>query len=112
MEKFESGEIILISFPYSDLTGTKTRPSLVLLDCGDMDVVVASITSKEARGDFDLPLHGWQQAGLAVPSVVRLNKLFTTSKRSVVRRMGVLIDRDKNRVGEVLQKYVSSFLTA
>lgn len=39
------GEIVLLSFPFADATGTRRRPALVLLDTGDEDLVVARITS-------------------------------------------------------------------
>lgn len=39
------GKIILVPFPFTDLTATKLRPALVLLE-GEQDVVVAFISSK------------------------------------------------------------------
>ncbi len=47
MNNYDSEEIILIEFVFSDIQQTKRRPGLVLLDTGDEDIMVAKITSKE-----------------------------------------------------------------
>ena len=40
------GDIILIPFPYSDLSKSKRRPALVVADVGRGDYVLSQITSK------------------------------------------------------------------
>ncbi len=44
MNNYQSGEIILIQFVFSDTQQMKRRPGLVLLDTGDQDIMVAKIT--------------------------------------------------------------------
>ena len=66
------------------------RPALVLLDAGDDDIVVARITSQEIRDEFDIEIHEWEAAGLALPSLVRVHKLATLDKRLVRHRLGAL----------------------
>jgi mRNA interferase MazF len=39
MVTHRGGEVVLIAFPYSDATGAKQRPALVLTDAGDADVI-------------------------------------------------------------------------
>lgn len=87
---YRRGEVVLVSFPFSDTIGREKRPGLVMLDTGDSDVVVARITSHTTRSEFDVTVEDWPVAGLLLPSVVRLNKLVTLEKRLVERRLGAL----------------------
>ncbi len=96
------GEVVLLTFPFTDASGAKRRPALVLLDAGDEDVVVARITSSPALSEFDVRLQGWQDAGLLLPSTVRLHKLATLEKRLVTRTLGALSADDRAAVTEVL----------
>ncbi|MGQ9631706.1 MAG: type II toxin-antitoxin system PemK/MazF family toxin [bacterium] len=87
MKSYRPGEIILVSFPFVNATSAKRRPALVLLDTGDEDIVVARVTSQPVRPPFDVELMEWQQAGLMLPSVVRVHKVATLEKRLVERRL-------------------------
>ena len=75
-------------------TGAKRRPTLVLLDTGDADMIVAPITSRAGRSAFDVALSDWQQAGLLIASVVRVHKPTTAEKRLVERTLGALTASD------------------
>lgn len=46
MIEFHFGEVVIISFPFSDSSETKKRPALILKDTNDGDVIVNRITSK------------------------------------------------------------------
>ena len=109
MGTFRSGELVLLSFPYSDVQGVRRRPALVLLDTGDEDIIVAKVTSQMARSPFDVELAGWQQAGLLLPSAVRLDKLATLAKRLVERSLGNLNHSDWESVRSAVQRLWSDF---
>lgn len=79
-ERYQSGEVVLLSFPFSDAIGIRRRPALVVLDTGDKDIVVARVTSQSSRTLFDLEIREWQEAGLLLPSIARLDKLATLEK--------------------------------
>ncbi|PIG93025.1 type II toxin-antitoxin system PemK/MazF family toxin [Gloeocapsopsis sp. IPPAS B-1203] len=98
MQSYESRDIILLSFPFANATELKRRPALVLLDTGDEDIIVARITSQITQGMFDVELLDWQQSGLRLASVVRVNKIATLEKRLVERRLGILTLEDWRRV--------------
>ncbi len=66
-----------LNFPFSNLTGSKRRPALVLLNTGDDDIVLARIASQPQQTKFDVDLKEWLAAGLDLPSIVRLDKLAT-----------------------------------
>ncbi len=104
MDNFNTGEVVLMSFPFSGFSGARRRPALVLLDTGDDDIVVARITSQAVRDTFDIELLEWREAGLLLPSVVRLHKLATLEKSLVERRLGSLMTGDWDRVSESLKR--------
>lgn len=104
MSNFNTGEVVLMLFPFSGLSGARRRPALVLIDTGDEDIVVARITSQTVRDTFDVELMEWREAGLLLPSVVRLHKLATLEKNLVERRLGSLMAGDWAMVSESLRK--------
>ena len=91
---YEPGDVLLLSFPFSNATGSRRRPALVLLNTGDDDLVVARITSQPQQTDYDVALQNWQAAGLALPSIVRLHKLATLQKSLIERPLGRLTADD------------------
>jgi mRNA interferase MazF len=102
-QDYRFGDVVLVSFPFSNLVQTKRRPALVLLDVGDPDIVVARITSQLSQTQCDVLLRDWQQAGLMLPSVVRVHKVATLEKQLVERKLGVLTPGDVGRVQERVQ---------
>ncbi|MBI4630455.1 MAG: type II toxin-antitoxin system PemK/MazF family toxin [Chloroflexi bacterium] len=94
MSNYDSGEIVLVEFPFTSGESAKRRPAIVLLDTGDSDVIVARVTSQEGRDEFDVELKDWKSAGLLRESIVRVHKLATLEKTTLARRMGKLSERD------------------
>lgn len=88
----KKGDIILIPFPFSDLSGSKNRPALVLVDRG-LDVIVAFVsTQREYKENLDLSLKVNLQNGLKKDSIVRLSKLATIDKSLAIGRIGEISD--------------------
>lgn len=94
MRRYHSGEVDLITLQFTAGTGAKRRPALVLLDTGDADIIVVPITSRAGRDSFDIMLTGWKDAGLLLPSVVRVHKPATAEKRLAERTLGRLTPGD------------------
>lgn len=111
MQHYQSGEVVLLSFPFTDTTGARRRPALVLLDTGDADILVARVTSQIVRTVFDVELVEWQQAGLLLPSVVRVHKMATLEKRLVERRLGTLTSNDWIQVRARIQQLWAALAT-
>jgi mRNA interferase MazF len=105
MTSYEFGDVLLLNaYPFSDLTGVKKRPALVVADIGDEDVLVARITSEEPRDDHDVSLERWKAFGLILPSTVRISKVATLTKKLVLRKMGKLGSPERRKVRTVLRK--------
>ena len=56
MEKFIKGDVVVIPFPFSDLTQTKRRPALVISALEGDDVILCQITSRTIRDNYAIPL--------------------------------------------------------
>jgi mRNA interferase MazF len=104
MASYPAGDIVLLAFPFSDAAGSKRRPALVLLDTGDDDIVLARVTSQLSAAPEDVALDEWQQAGLLLPSVVRLHKVATLQRKLVDRKLGRLSPGDWARVALTLRQ--------
>ena len=89
------GKIVLIPFPFTDLTMTKLRPALVLYE-GERDIVVAFISSQIRAGMSNVGVvikeshPQFNMTGLKMTSIVRLDKLATLLKNLVVGEIGSL----------------------
>jgi mRNA interferase MazF len=101
---FSPGDVLLVPVVFSDSSGHKRRPVVIVYDNGDADLLVAPVTSQSARSARDVPVVNWQRAGLRLPSIVRLEKLATVEKSTVVRKMGRLAPDDWENMRTVLQQ--------
>ena len=91
------GNVFIARFPFTSGTLSKPRPVLVLFDL-QADVLICRITSVPRTGPLDVTLRDWQQAGLALPSVARLDRLVTAEKSVLGRQLGCLSDVDRAAV--------------
>ena len=84
------GDIVLIPFPFSDLSGAKNRLAVILIET-EADITVAFIaTQLKWNTEFDVPLYPTDLNGLKKNSLIRLNKLTTIDKELVIGRLGSL----------------------
>ena len=86
-------DIVLIPFPFTDLSGNKNRPAVIFISSED-DVTVSFITSQMSwQAEFDILLQPSYLNGLKKASLIRLNKFATIDKELVLGRIGRL-DRE------------------
>jgi mRNA interferase MazF len=86
------GSIVLVPFPFSDLSRSKIRPTLVLADAGRGDWILCQITSKsyaDARA-VRLDAGDFAEGGLRITSYVRPGKLFTANENLILEVVGKL----------------------
>jgi mRNA interferase MazF len=88
------GEIYICRFPFTSGTASKARPALVLFDL-TQDVVICRITSATIATPLDITIADWSSAGLAKPSIARLDRLVTSEKSLLHVRLGELSPTDK-----------------
>ena len=84
------GNIVLITFPFTDLSGSKLRPAVVLADTG-LDLTVCFITTQINWQEVtDVSLTPNLTNGLKKPSLIRTNKLATLDRSLVKGLLGKL----------------------
>lgn len=86
------GTVVLVPFPFSDLSQAKLRPAVVLADAGRDDWILCQLTSKpygDARA-ISLTDDSFLRGSLRVASYARPGKLFTANRNLMVADVGVL----------------------
>ena len=96
---FEFGDIVLVPFPFTDQSGSKKRPAVIVSSMAyhqvRRDVLIMAVTSQmRPSGSFgEITVQGWQAAGLIKPSAIK--PVITTIEQSLVMRsLGRLEDVD------------------
>lgn len=95
-----AGEVVLVPFPFSNLSQSKVRPAICLADAGRGDWVLCQVTSSPYGDPSAVPLDDpdFASGGLLVASFARPGKLFTASALLMVRSVGRLTDAALQRV--------------
>lgn len=101
------GKIILVPFPFTDLTAAKLRPALVLY-VGEMDVVISFISSRISKQSHTNVIlrkkdDGFEKSGLKTDSVIKLDKIATVLKDLIVGELGELDDNLKQEINHKLK---------
>jgi len=85
---YRRGDIVLVSFPFTDLTSTKQRPALVLspdfFNQLNEDLILAAITSQTHQVPHSVPisLKDCRDGVLPKESILKLTKVFTIPRCS------------------------------
>ena len=95
---YKRGDVVLVPFPFTDLSSAKQRPALVVsldsLNSIRDDVLVTAITSqipnRLAPDEFSIPASDLAACGLPSPSIIRLMKLAALHRQLVIKRVGAL----------------------
>ncbi len=108
MGKFIKGDVVVLPFPFSDLTANKKRPALVVANLSGDDVIVCLITSQNAKDSYAILLENgnFASGNLKQHSNIRPNRLFTADSNIVLYRIGIL---EKEKFAEVSAKIIEIF---
>lgn len=107
MIAYERGDVVLVRFVFTDESGAKRRPAVVVSTSeyhrGRQEVIVVAITSNVDRllvGDH--LISGWREAGLLYPSVA--TGIVRTIKQGMIeRRLGAMPQADMQAIQEQLR---------
>lgn len=90
--RYTRGTVVVLPFPFSDLSTTKRRPALVMTPLRGSDLILCMITSQPLRDPLAIPLDmaDFAQGGLPVRSYVRPTRLFTAEGAIIQRSAGQL----------------------
>ncbi len=86
------GDVVVVPFPFSDLTGAKRRPALVLAAPGGNDLILCQITSQAVRDPHAIALTNadFETGSLRRDSNARPNRIFTCDRSLILYKAGSL----------------------
>ena len=108
MEKFVKGDVVVLPFPFSNLSKSKKRPALIAANLIGDDIILCQITSEARTDNYSIVLKNsdFKQGNLNLTSMIRPNRLFTADKSIVLYKIGSL---KESKIKEVETGIVNIF---
>lgn len=107
MPNYSKGDVIPVRYPFSDLSGSKVRPAVVInAPHVSQDLMIVPLTSRTSSllpGEFVLA--NWQQEGLNVASAVKRG-IYTVQKDLCLKTVGKLSSKDENQLKQSLKQWL------
>ena len=106
----KTGNIILVPFPFSELTNIKVRPAVVISTTKDKyeDVIVSAISSviPDSISANEIIIESNSVNNLRVKSVLKVDRIITIKKESVIAMIGSLSENELNLFKSVFKDLV------
>jgi len=105
MGKFVKGNVVVIPFPFSDLSAAKRRPALVLANIEGDDILLCQITSQcsNKRYEVSLKTTDFISGTLPVDSYIRPERIFTADKNIILKTVGIVAN-------EIMDKTIENII--
>ncbi|GFP28558.1 mRNA interferase MazF [Candidatus Hakubella thermalkaliphila] len=105
MARFVKGDVVVVPFPFSDLTQSRRRPAVVIAELEGDDLILCQITSRLIKDDYAIPINDndFETGTLKQHSNVRPNRIFTADSHIVLYRVGNL---RHEKLTEIIEKVV------
>ena len=107
MPSYSKNEIVLVRYPFSDLTSAKVRPAVIVnAPHASQDVLIVPLTSKTGAllaGEFVLA--EWKGAGLNVETAAKRG-IFTIHEKLVLKSVGRLLTGDAEKLENSLREWL------
>ena len=105
MAEFIKGDVVVIPFPFSDLSEVKKRPAFVVNSLSGDDIILCQITSQAIKDKYSVSLKkiDFVSGGLSVNSNIRPNRIFTADKGIILYKVGNV---KESKTKEVIQKII------
>lgn len=109
MAKFVAGEVVVVPFPFSDLSKSKKRQALILATLTGNDVILCQITSQMIKDTYAVPLDSTDlsEGQLKVSSNIRPNRIFTADSSIILYKLGILSEPKMNDVRKAIIKILT-----
>jgi len=110
MERFVKGDIVVLPFPFTDLSSFRKRPSLVVADLQGDDIILCQITGEKREDIYSITLNNndFEKGNLKKESRIRPNRLFTGEKSTILYKIGKLsqskIKEVENKIIDIIKK--------
>jgi len=96
------GNSVLIPFPYTDLSGNKLRPALILTE-NSLDVTVSFITTQlQWQEPTDVIIQPLPTNGIKKMSIIRLNKIATIDRSLIVGIIGSINNLEVVEINQII----------
>ncbi len=106
---YEQKDIVLIPFPYSDLTGSKQRPALIISNSlvnKTEDRICCLITSQQPQGGLPIADNCFSEGKLPFKSWVKPYRLFTVHEKIIKKRLCAIAGSFHDKVVAKVNEYV------
>ena len=92
MAEFIKGDVIVVPFPFSDMSQSKRRPALIVAELKGEDLILCQITSQNIHDDYSVSLENgdFESGGLNKSSNIRPNRIFTADRKILLYKAGHL----------------------
>ncbi len=108
MPNYSKNYVILVQYPFSDLSAIKVRPAVVVNAAHpSQDNLIVPLTSRTTSllaGEFVLT--DWAAAGLNIPTAVKRG-IYTVHQSLIVKLVGQLSSPDAERLEESLREWLA-----
>ena len=103
-------DIVLIPFPYSDLSTMKKRPALIISNekMRGEDFICCLVTSKPHKDDLQISKEFFGEGTLPFKSFVKPHRIFTIHKGVIIKKLCTIKKEFHNSVVEKINKYLKS----
>jgi len=106
--KFIKGDVVVIPFPFSDLSQSKRRPALIIASLAGDDAILCQITSKTIQDIYAISIDDsdFDDGSLKQSGNIRPNRLFTADSHIILYRAGHIKNDKLNQVIEKLVEII------
>jgi len=103
--RFVKGDVVVLPFPFSDLSSSKRRPAFVITDLQGDDLILCQITSQQNSDpdSINLSPQDFINGNLTKPSYIRPNRIFTADERIISKKVGNI---QSTKISEVITKII------
>lgn len=109
---YKQGDIVIVPFPFSDLSSIKQRPVLILSKSEDIkqneEIITCGITSnlQNMRNSVIIDNSNLQTGKIPIKSRIKIDKLFTLDKKIIIKKVASLRSESFERVRHEFQKLI------
>lgn len=107
MPSYSKNDVVLVRYPFSDLSATKVRPAVIVhAPHPSEDSLIVPLTSRTtALLPNEFLLQDWAAAGLNVPTTVKRG-IYTVHQSLIVKMVGHLSAEDAERIQQALRAWL------
>ena len=107
MEKYNTGEVWWIRFPYEENRDIEKRRSAIVLSEKELAILSVYVTSKDKMTPYSIEIEDWAAAGLKIPSWARIDKIVSINERKMDRKIGELSQKDLSKIFQLATECLS-----